>query len=247
VDTVLGPIESASAAVQKEMNAIQRGTQAIMNETILRPLALAGNLQALVETPLLAINDVRTRLAAYADLATEMSGIRPNDDGSQTNSRGRNTALVQQIAMTSTITANAKIVGRTLPAVSGITTRAQAVQAADDIAVQLDAIVTNLDQSQALFEDKPIDEQHFSQEQSHYDTMLLTTQAMEFMLISSFDLRIERRFTLDRRRAPVEIAIVEYQGPGEHDENIDLFIESNELHGEDILTLPSGREVVIYG
>jgi hypothetical protein len=37
-----------------------------------------------------------------------------------------------------------------------------------------------------------------------------------------------------------------YDGPGEDDQNIDLFIESNDLHGDDILRIPAGREVVFY-
>lgn len=243
VNTVLGPISSLSSSIQSEMNAIQRATQDILAATVLQPLALAGNLQALIETPLLAINDIRARLAGYKNLATAMFGIKP--DAGEVNNEGRNKAHVQQIAMASTITANAKII-TVNPDEGGLTSQAQAISTAQDVATQYDAIVANLDESQALFEDKGIEDQHFSQEQSHYDTMLVTSQALEFLLRSSFDLKIERRFTLDRPRAPVEIAITEYGGPGELDANIDLFINSNKLKGDDILFLPALREVLIY-
>jgi len=102
-------------------------------------------------------------------------------------------------------------------------------------------------ESQELFEDQDIENQHFSQEQSHNETMLLTRQAVDFLLQSSFNLKVERRFKLDRPRAPVEIAIIEYGGPGENDANIDLFIESNKLKGNQILLLPALTEVLVYG
>jgi hypothetical protein len=60
------------------------------------------------------------------------------------------------------------------------------------------------------------------------------------------NLAIERRFTLDRPRAPIEIAITEYGGLGANDFNLDLFIYSNDLHGKDIMLLARGREVVVY-
>ena len=244
VNEFLGPISSLSASIQSEMNAIQRATQDLLAATILNPLSIAGNLQALVETPLLAINDIRSRLAAYANLAGALFGIQP-DEG-EINNEGRNKAHIQQIALTSTVTANAKI-AVVNPKEGGLTSQAQAVQTAQDIATQYDAIVANLDESQEIFEDKDIEDQHFSQEQSHYETMLVTSQAIEFLLQSSFNLKIERRFKLDRPRAPVEIAIIEYGGPGENDANIDLFINSNRLKGNDILLLPALREVLVYG
>jgi len=243
VNSFLGPIAEKSAQIKSEMDAIQRATQDLLAATILNPLSIAGNLQALIETPLLAINDIRSRLAAYANLAGALFGIQP-DEG-EINNEGRNKAHIQQIALTSTVTANAKI-AVVNPKEGGLTSQSQAVQTAQDIATQYDAIVANLDESQELFEDKDIEDQHFSQEQSHYETMLVTSQAIEFLLQSSFNLKIERRFKLDRPRAPVEIAIIEYGGPGENDANIDLFINSNRLKGNDILLLPALREVLIY-
>lgn len=244
VNEFLGPIAALNASIQSEFLAVQRATQDLLAAAILNPLSIAGNLQALVELPLLAINDIRSRLSAYANLAGAMFGIQP-DEG-EVNPAGKNKAQIQQIAMTSTITANAKIV-TVDPAEGGLNSQAQAVQTAQDITTQYDLIVNNLDESQELFEDQDIENQHFSQEQSHNETMLLTRQAVDFLLQSSFNLKVERRFKLDRPRAPVEIAIIEYGGPGENDANIDLFIESNKLKGNQILLLPALTEVLVYG
>lgn len=243
VNQFLKPIAELNTNIYSEFLAVQRATQDLLAAAILNPLSIAGNLQALIELPLLAINDIRSRLSAYANLAGALFGIQP-DEG-EVNPDGKNKAQVQQIALTSVVTANAKI-AIVDPAESGLKSQAQAIQTAQDISTQYDAIVANLDESQALFEDEDIEDQHFSQEQSHNETMLVTSQAVEFLLMSSFNLKIERRFTLTRPRAPVEIAIIEYGGPGENDANIDLFINSNRLKGNDILLLPALREVVIY-
>jgi hypothetical protein len=245
IDSVLGPLAAQTAAIQDQMNQIQSGIQRTLNAAILQPLALAGQLQALVETPLKAINDIKSRLGFYSDFAAEIFGIQPAADGSQTNAQGKNTALIQQIALTSTISANAQIAA-TNPSDSGIISQKEAVLQAEKINDQYVAIVDNLDESQVLFESEDIDNQHFSQEASHNDAAQITAQAIAFLFVSSFDLKRERRFTLQRPRTPVDIAITEYRGPGDNDENIDLFIASNNLVGNDILILPSGREVLVY-
>lgn len=245
VNSVLGPLSSQLASVQNEMNQIQAGIQQTLNATILQPLALAGQLQALVETPLKAINDIKSRLDYYADFAAEIFGIQPPSDGSQNNSQGKNTALVQQIGLTSTISANAQIAA-TNPTVSGIVSQAQAVQTAQTLNDQFVAIYENLDESQTLFQNEDIDVQHFSQELSWNDAVLITATAMKYQFVSSFDLKKEQVFTLDTPRQVVELAISSYRGPGENDENIDLFIESNALSGDDVWRLPTGREVRVY-
>jgi hypothetical protein len=42
------------------------------------------------------------------------------------------------------------------------------------------------------------------------------------------------------------VAMEEYDGPGEGDENIELFITSNALEGSEHLMLPKGKELVVY-
>lgn len=244
INEFLGPIAQLNAGIYSEFLAVQNAMQDLLAAAILNPLSIAGTLQAMVELPLLAINDIRSRLSAYAGLAGALFGIKP-DEG-QINSGGKNKAHVQQLSLTSAVSSNAKIV-TVDPAEGGLNSQAQAIQSAQDISDQLDLIVANLDESQVLFENEDIEDQHFSQEQSHNETMLVTRQAIEFLLVSSFNLKIERRFRLDRPRAPVEIAIIEYNGPGENDANLDLFIESNKLKGNDILLLPALTEVLVYG
>jgi hypothetical protein len=103
-----------------------------------------------------------------------------------------------------------------------------------------------MEESQEVFDEASFADQHFSQEQSYYDSLMETAQAMEYLMASSFDLKKERIITLQKGTTPIEIATIEYGGLGPNDENLDLFLESNDLHGEDILFLMAGRTVKIY-
>jgi hypothetical protein len=247
INQILGPISEASDAVFETQNQIQRGLQDILNAAVLQPLSLAGQIQQLVQNPLRAITDIKTRLNAYGDLAGELFGLTP----SETDNKSRNQAAVQELTMTSIVVSNAKIANtkpsRTgIPSVGGLNSRKVVNDTANQIGQSHVAINDNLEETQVVFEDVPIENQWVSQKETHYQTAQITGLAISYLISSSFDLRIERRFTLDRPRIPVMLAMELYNGPGEADENIDLFLESNDLHGLDILRLPAGREVIYY-
>lgn len=245
VDTALGPLTNSVAAIQKEMLAIQRGIQDVLHSGIIKPLSLAGQIQNLIKTPLRAITDVKSRLNSYADLAAELFLIQPAKDGSETNQQGRNVALVQQTSLLATVGANALICATPVET-SGLKSQKDAISTAEQINGQYLAMVSNMEESQEVFDETSFADQHFSQEQSYYDSLMETAQAMEYLMASSFDLKKERIITLQKGTTPIEIATIEYGGLGPNDENLDLFLESNDLHGEDILFLMAGRTVKIY-
>jgi hypothetical protein len=72
------------------------------------------------------------------------------------------------------------------------------------------------------------------------------SQALKLLTLTSFDLKTEKRFTLEKERSPVEITITEYGEFGENDENLELFINSNNLKADEIYLLPAGKEIVVY-
>jgi hypothetical protein len=65
---------------------------------------------------------------------------------------------------------------------------------------------------------------------------------MQYLLSQFFNLATEKRFIIKNRRSPLEVCVTEYGSIDYYD----LFIESNELSGDEILLLNPGREVVIY-
>ncbi len=237
VNETLAPIFKGVAEITSQMEAIQRGIQDTLDAIILRPIALAGQIQALIELPLLATTNIRSRLTAYTNLINGLLGISPE----VTNTEGRNTVAVQELALTASITAVAQV------AASGtLDTRPEAIEAADEVFALFKAIIDELDLTQELFEDNLIDSQFFSLSQAFSDVSLLVAQAIAYFLLASYDLKIEKRFTITKPRAPIEIVVSEYGELGENDINFTLFINSNKLKGNDIRILPSGREVVVY-
>ena len=242
----LSPVAALNDAVWNTQNAIQQGIIDTTNAAVLDPLALAGQLQNLLEYPALATNDVESRLDAYDELINQLVDNLPggaNDPFADSSGSvvKKNSALTQELGM------NAALVGIGTSVTTGkLKTRVQSVDTASRINDSLTRILNGLDaiQEDSLLED--IDNQYISNQQSLTDATGLIGEATRYLLISSFDLKVERRFTLEKPRAPIEITITEYGDLGENDENLDLFIESNQLTGKDILLLPAGKEVVVY-
>lgn len=247
IDQVLGPIAAASDAVFETQNQIQRGLQDVMNAAILQPLALVGQIQQLVQNPLRAMNDISARLNAYGNLAADLFGMTPTG----TSNFMRNQGAVQELTFASIMVSNAKIANTrpsttVVPNVGGLKSRKSVNATAEQVLDAHVALNDALEETQVAFEGEPITNQWVTQRQTHYQTAQIAGLAAAYLISSSFDLKAERRQVLGRPRVPVELAMDLYNGPGENDENIDLFIDSNDLHGNDILYLPAGREVVFY-
>jgi hypothetical protein len=248
-DIVLGPIAATVDAIDSAFNAIQAGIQATLNETVLEAKGLGGQIQQLTQLPLLAVNDIAQRLDLWDDLSDEFitnlpSGNKPKD---------KNRIAVYELALVSCVTSYARIIttgilGSTAGGATRfpIQTRAQAVETAEKLSAFLEKVTDALDGMQSNFIGTDIDLQYFSQSGSFNDAALITAQAVKYLLISLYDLKIEKRFKLEKPRAPIEITVTEYGTLGEDDIFLDLFIVSNELKGRDIMLLPPGREVVVY-
>lgn len=240
VDATVDKLKSLYETVptlNNQITTIVQGIQNTITQTTIDTLSLAGQIQNLIELPVLATNDVAQRLALYGELILDIIGLSP--DGVVPEDRNR--VAVQELAAT------AAIVGLAQAASTGtLDTRNQAIESAGIVSDNFTLITDALDATQAAFLENDIDLQYFSQSNSFSDASIITAQAISFLLVASFDLKIEKRFTLDRPRTPIFITIDEYGTLGPNDENLDLFLESNELSGNDILTLPAGREVVVY-
>lgn len=248
------------ATINNRIIAVQRGIQDAILQPALDLLALGGQIQTLIQLPVLATNDIKARLSGFGELFDELFELSP--EGNSVASK--NIAAVQQLALVAALGANAKIVS-TLPAgVSPSTivpppstdaqitnfglalTRTDVVGIATDISGLLSDTTDNLDTTQENFDDTTIDKQYFSMSDSYPDAVLITAQAVAFALQFAFNLSIERRFILKRPASPIRITIEQYGTLGPNDSAMDFFMETNSLQGNEILMLPAGREVVTY-
>lgn len=228
------PVASLNASIA----SIQRSIQDVITQSTIDTTALGGQIQQLVQLPLLATTDIQQRLTAYSGMIANVFDLLPSGNSEE----NKNTVSLQEIALTSSLVALSQI-----GASGTLSTRSQVVETIDTISELFNNITNNLDNVQELFQTQTINKQYFSQTESFANSAFIISSVFQYLQLSSFDLAVERKFILEGPRNPAEIAITEYGGLGENDSNIDLFISSNKLQGNDILILPAGREVVIYG
>lgn len=247
VNKVLGPIAEINDTIFASQLAIQRGIQETFTATIFEPLSLVGQMQNLIQNPARAIRDIKSRLSAYGSMAAELFGLTP-DSASITS---KNVTAVQELSLSAILSANAGIVVSgpqqpDTPVTGGLLSRAQTVEFALDLKDRFIEIADVLDESQKLFEDSDLDDQYFSQSESFNTALQLTVTAQQYLLLSAYDLSVERRFTLPKPKTPLQIVGEEYRSFGDNDNLIDLFISTNDLKGTEILFLPAGKEIVVY-
>jgi prophage DNA circulation protein len=236
VDTALAPLYELNNTINSQIMSIKNGIDAGY-AGVLNVLSLAGQVQQLIQLPFLVATDVKAKVNAYSNFVTKILDMSPET----ATGKDRNTVAVQELALTSYIAASSFI------AVTGeLSTRAESIELIDSMTDLFNDLTNELDTVQELFNSLSIDNQYFSQSESFGESTKITATALAFLIKNIFDLAIEKRFVLEKRRAPIEITITEYGDLGEDDINLDLFISSNKLKSNDILLLPAGREVVVY-
>ena len=124
-------------------------------------------------------------------------------------------------------------------------TRVEIIAIIENLMTVLNTAITALDNAMLQFNDYAITEQYYSLSGQYTAIINLYTKAYNYLLVQFFNAKIEKRITLKKQRSPIEITVTEY-GRENFESNYQLFLDSNELSGTDILLLPAGREVVIY-
>jgi hypothetical protein len=172
----------------------------------------------------MAVESISARLEHYQGLLEQsLIGITGDSD--------TNDLATRELVATSVLAAVATVLADGEPA-----TREEALVHLETVGRMFTELTAGLDAGQT---DTRIDERYFSQSVSFNDAALLVAAVSDLLLRQLFDLAAARRITLQRHRCPVEIALTEGV-------DLDLFIASNGLTGEEILLLPAGREVVVY-
>jgi len=248
VNAVKGVIHSVDAAI----NAAQRTINNLVNETYLDIAAISGGIISLIETPALMYSSLSSKIAMFQNL-----GNRIKDDfsaaldlygGSGEISETKavelgNTALTAQFFL-DTVTAAMATAIISEPA----ETRREALSVLNEYRQFTAEAQAALDRAAKMTANNRIENQYVARAQSGEAIATLNAAVGRYVLGSLFSLKIERRLTLDRPRAPLELAITEYKATGESaDYYYDFLCRTNHLHGRELLLLPTGREVVIYG
>jgi len=198
---------------------------------------MANALVDLISLPLNASTDFSTRFSVYSTLATSIGNLAPET----TTKNDYNAVLMQEMAAVALLISISRII-----VTSSFSTRAQIVSAMDNTTTIFNTVINNFEAVQSLFVSVDIDLQYFSQSTAYTSIQKMFSLTMQYLLSQFLNLKSENRFTLKKARSPLEIAVTEYGSLGDNDSNYDLFLTSNDLHGNDMLLLPAGREVVAY-
>lgn len=154
---------------------------------------------------------------------------------------GKNTALSNELITVAALCA----MSQTL-ITAKLKTQAQALTLCDLLYNLFLYVRETLDDYQELFDDNFLEYRYFSQTESYYELAQLITNTCKYLREQSFSLKKEKRTTLKEAINTIVYVIEEYGELGENQENYDLFIDSNNLCGLEILQLPAGKEVLVY-
>lgn len=237
IENNLKALYDQAADIAADVGSTFTAIRDTINQTVIDTTTLAGQIQNAVQLPALAVNDFTSRIEGYtAALVGFLSGAPESTLPEDRSSIGVTEQYVSAVLAA---------VG-TIATTSEFITTSEVLNAIQEVNNFFETAINGLEALQENFNNLPLDRQYFSLLDTYGNLENYRAQIIAFLLRTALNLKIEKRFILSQSRAPIEIALTEYGGPGENDSNIDLFILSNSLKGDDILLLPPGREVVVY-
>jgi len=229
--TGLRVIADTQENVRKQFNAVKGSINNGIDVLVQDPLTLASQTTIMLQAPARALTSISARLSAYGDLATL---IITGDDAVQEPGLGSDNSNAFH---TNDLYASTYVTGSIVSVVNNrFETKTDALAAADLILQQFaDVAAWRDDNFQSL---------------SEVDTGAAYQQLQEavaltagFLVEISFSLKQERSIVLTRPRTIIDLVAELY---GSVDDQLDFFIDSNNLTGSEILELPRGKEIVYY-
>lgn len=233
-DKISGITSDARAELADRQALINEGIDTFVGT----PLLLAQQILGFVAAPARSLSGFASRLEGYALMIENMAtvygpigGVSPIE--SYAIGAKNQFALVDLMMLgaatsvaLSTTTKSAKFVSR-----------ASASEAALSTLEQLGAVVSWRDES--LTDLGVVDTG-----ESYQAAQDAAAKAAGYLVQSSFSLVPERRIVLDRDRTLLDMCAELYGSVS--NETLDLFIDSNDLSGDEIIEIPRGRSVVYY-
>lgn len=231
--------------INPRLEALFRGITTTLESFPPDTTALAAQFQGVYEAIGLAQNSAAGAVDNFVNIITAQTDIETDDPGPN----GRNAAAIAEM---NSAFANSQIAKAAL--LPGIESRDQAIDLANSINDYLNNIIARFDAVGQNFNNTPIENQYVPFSVGFGDLVKTNRRAIQYLLSTALDLKIERVFTTRVPRAPLEIAWTELGGPGEIieednikiDQNFSNFCRWNNLHGNDLIWLPADSEVRVF-
>ncbi|BAV81058.1 hypothetical protein [Vibrio phage CKB-S1] len=234
VEDTLAPAFEAVEQVQRQVEQVQDSINRAIDVLVQQPLALAAQVQQLVQLPGRIVSQVTDRLEAYGNLARQLAGI---DDPSGASRQTRRIAPDRQELYANNLVLLSTTASSALAAVrTEFDNQADAIDQAEALLDTLDEVAAWRDQS---FEELG----QVDDGQAWQRTQEAIATAAGALVQLSFGLRRARVIVLNRPRNIIELAFELY---GETDNRLDEIINNNNLTPDEIVELPRGREVLYY-
>jgi prophage DNA circulation protein len=215
--------------VRKQFDAIVDSVNLGIDILIDQPLTLASQTTQLIQAPARALTSIQARLDSYRNLAAIIISGGVTSQG--LDSSNSNTFHTKDLYASTYVT------GSIVSVINNqFNTKTEALEAAEDILAQLDDVVNWRDDNYQSLGEVDTGEAY----QQLQDAAALTAG---FLVSISFSLKQERTLVLDRARTIVDLVGELY---GSVDDQLDFFINSNDLIGSEILELPRGRSIVYF-
>jgi prophage DNA circulation protein len=227
----LASIAATKESIESEFNAIVDSINQGINILIGEPLTLAFQTVQLIQAPSRAADDIDARLNAYGDLANaivsgEGAVVEPGIDSTNSNNFQTSDLYVSSYvsAMASSVVNNQ------------FNTRSEAIEAAETILNQFESVA-------AWRESNYESLSQIDTGESYQQLQRLVSLTAGYLVEISFNLKQEKTIILDRDRSVIDLVFQLY---GSIDDQLDFFINSNNLSGSEILELPRGKAIVYY-
>lgn len=229
VDSALSSIAATQAETLSQYEAVKAAIDNSIDVLVGKPLTLAFQAQRLSQLPAQIVGGAGARLDAYGNLANSLTSGEPQGQGLD------NTAL--NLFKSGETNATAAVAAQVLSVVSSdFETQNEAINAADAVLSTFDSVVAWRDANYPVLG-------IIDTGDSYQRLQEAVALAAGFAVQLSFTLKREQRLILDRPRNIIELVGELY---GTVDSELDFFINSNALTGDEIIELPSGRELVYY-
>lgn len=259
VESALAEVAETSAEVERQFNDINDSINRGIDVLIAEPLTLAFQTIALIKAPARAVAQIERRLEGYGNLASSITNgssnrigtgsagtprtIQPTNDSRAANELASRQVFAQG-AVAGSVTA-AMASAQAPEDEGGYTTQPQAIAAAEQLLDQFEQVTDWADNNYRQLDGTGVKGLPVVDTGAGYQQLQKAVSLAAGVLVQlAFNLRQERRVTLDRARSLYDF-VGEYYG--DIDANLDFFINSNDLTGSEILELPKGRTVVVYG
>lgn len=226
----LQEVADARADVQKQFEAVNKSINDGINILIAKPALLLFQTKTMIQIPARSSVSISARLEAYKNMgAALINEEEPLTKGN--DSRHENNYATKDIFVTTATT------GSIVSVVNNeFTTKVEAIEAAEEITNQLSAAV--------VWRDNNLKSLGIIDTGGSYQKLQKAAAlTIGYLVQLSFNLKQERRIILDRDRTIIDLVAELY---GSIDEQLDFFINSNNLTGSEIKEVPKGREIVYY-